>query len=202
MADRPVPLGERPVVAGLLALTGVAVVVGLLAGMMMLMGTKILGFGAVEDTSADGSGSSETLYLPDPVETSAPSGPRITLDVEPTAEPSGDDEADAEEEAEEEAKEKKKKEKAKKGITLLAGQESVTAMQRIDLSGSYPAGNGAILQVQRFEGGGWKNFPVTMSVSGGSFSTYVVSGQPGETRFRVLDTDSGKASNAVKIKIN
>ncbi|WP_110240185.1 hypothetical protein [Nocardioides gilvus] len=201
MADRPTPLGERPVVAGLIALTGVAVVVGLLAGITMLMGTKILGLGGVDaGSSADAPGSSETLYLPDPVATSAPSGPQITLDVEPTP-ASGDEEGDDEVDAEEEAKAKKKKEKAKKGITLIAGQESVTAMQRIDLSGTYPEGNGAILQVQRFEGGGWKNFPVTMSVSGGSFSTYVVSGQGGETRFRVLDTDSGRASNAVKVKI-
>lgn len=199
MADRPTPLGERPVVAGLLALTGVAVVVGLLAGVAMLMGTKILGIGAVEGSSADGPGSSsETLYLPDPVATSAPTGPQITLDVEPTPEVS-DEEVEEEVDSDEEAKKKKKKEKA--GITLMAGQESVSAMQRIDLSGTYPNGEGAILQVQRFEGGGWNNFPVTMSVSGGSFSTYVVSGQGGETRFRVLDTDSGRASNAVTVAI-
>ena len=74
-------------------------------------------------------------------------------------------------------------------------------MEQIDLTGVYPGGEGAILQVQRFEGGSWQDFPVTVSVSDGTFSTYVQTGQGGVNRFRVVDTDSGKPSNEVKVTI-
>ncbi|QCC76287.1 hypothetical protein [Nocardioides daphniae] len=184
MTDRPTPIGERPVLAGLLALTGVAVVVGLLAGLTLLTGTKILGIGGGGGGSASGQASAgETLYLPDPVETSGPDGPLITLDVDPTSAPTGDeDEAEEKLSEEEREKQRKKREAEREKITLSAGQSSVSAMQRIDLTGTYPAGSGAILQVQRFENGAWANFPVTVSVNNGSFGTYVMTGQSGETR--------------------
>lgn len=206
MTDRPTPLGERPVVAGLLALTAVAVVVGLLAGAILLTGTKILGVSGGGGGEAGEATSGETLYLPDPVETTGPDGPLITLDVEDTPPPSGDGDDEGVEETEAErkqrlAKEKAKRDKEREQITLSTGQTAVSGMQRIDLTGTYPAGEGAILQVQRFENGAWANFPVTVSVSGGSFTTYVMTGQVGDTRFRMLDTDSGKASNVVTVKI-
>lgn len=194
MTDRPRPLSERPVLAGIAALTGVAVVVGLLAGITVLLATKILG---VEGGGVEASGSTptagETLYLPDPVETKAPEGPRITLDVDPE-----DLEVSDEETAEDQKKDKDKK---KDEFTLRAGQDSVVAMQRIDLTGTYPQGNGAILRVQRKENGAWADFPVTVSVRDGSYSTYVMTGQMGVTKFRVLDTDSGKKSNVVTVAI-
>ncbi|QCX26351.1 hypothetical protein [Nocardioides jishulii] len=202
MTDRPTPLGERPVLAGLLALTGVAVVVGLLAGLTLLTGTKILGIGGGDGSAAAGQASTgETLYLPDPVETTGPDGPLITLDVDPTPTPAAGDEDDEEASEEEKEAERKKREADREKIKLTAGQTAVAPMQRIDLTGTYPAGTGAILQVQRFENGAWANFPVTVSVTDGAFGTYVVTGQGGETRFRVLDTDSGKASNAVTVTI-
>ena len=66
-------------------------------------------------------------------------------------------------------------------------------MGRIDLTGTYPTGEGAVLQVQRATGPGddsWVDFPVTVTVSGGQFSTYVQTGRTGPNRFRVIDTDS------------
>lgn len=201
MTDRPTPLRDRPVLAGLLALTGVAVVVGLLAGATVLLGTQILGIGGGGGSASGEASAGETLYLPEPEKTERPDGPLITLDVDPTPTPAAgeDDDEESEEEQEEE---RKKKEAEQQKITLTAGQTSVAAMQRIDLTGTYPAGTGAILQVQRFENGAWANFPVTVSVSGGSFGTYVMTGQSGETRFRMLDTDSGKTSNPVTVTIN
>lgn len=195
MADRPVPLGERPVLAGLVALLGVAVVVGLLGGMVVLSGTKILGFGGGSG-GGDATTSGETLFIPEPEETETPTGPQITLNVDPTPEIQTDPDAEeVEEEAEEEAEEEDQQ------ITLNAGQNAVAAMQRIDLSGTHPSGDGAILQVQRFENGEWANFPVTVAVRGGTFSTYVMTGRPGETRFRVLDTDSGESSDPVTVNV-
>lgn len=206
MTDRPTPLGERPVVAGLLALTAVAVVVGLLAGVMLLTGTKILGVnGGGGGTEAGEAGVGETLFLPDPVETKRPDGPLITLDIEEGPPDSDGEPVDEESDEEREkriAKEKAKRDKQQQRITLSVGQAEVSAMQRIDLTGTYPVGGGAILQVQRFEGGSWADFPVTVSASSdGAFATYVMTGQSGETKFRMLDTDTGKVSNVVTVKI-
>jgi len=90
------------------------------------------------------------------------------------------------------------------GINLTAAQTSVSRMERIDLTGSYPTGEGAVLQVQRATGPGdsWVDFPVTTTVSGGQFSTYVQTGQAGPNRFRVVDTDTHKASNEVTVTIS
>lgn len=194
MTDRPTTSAERPVLAGLTALIGVGVGVGLLAGLVVFVATSVLGVRGEQDVDVAGSSptAGETLYLPDPVETKAPEGPRITLDVAP-------EDLDAAKEEKAEAEEEKKR---KDEFTLRAGQKSVKAMQRIDLSGSYPKGDGSILRVQRKENGDWTDFPVTVSVRDGSFSTYVMTGKMGETKFRVLDTDSGKKSNTVTVDIN
>ena len=74
-------------------------------------------------------------------------------------------------------------------------------MQQIDLTGTYPGGEGAILQVQRLQGGAWADFPVTMSVSGGTFATYVATGQVGANQFRVVDTDTQVASNEITVTV-
>jgi hypothetical protein len=89
------------------------------------------------------------------------------------------------------------------GISLQAGQTQVGPMQRIDLTGTYPGGEGSVLQVQRATGVGdsWVDFPVTVTVSGGTFSTYVQTGRSGPNRFRVVDTDNDQASNEVSVNI-
>ena len=74
-------------------------------------------------------------------------------------------------------------------------------MQQIDLTGTYQAGEGAILQVQRMENGSWSDFPVTMSVSGGTFATYVQTSRTGPNEFRVVDTDSDVVSNEVTVTV-
>lgn len=190
MADRLDDRRDRPVVYGLLALVGVATVVGLVLGLAALGGARVLGVDGATTTS--GGDPEASMYLPKPQKTDAPEGPAVTL--APGAE------ATLPEASPGETKQPKKK-KAKP-ISLSAGQTSVSPMQQIDLSGTYPGGEGAILQVQRFENGSWQDFPVTASVSNQTFSTYVQTGQTGQNRFRVVDTDSGKASNEVKVAIN
>jgi hypothetical protein len=74
-------------------------------------------------------------------------------------------------------------------------------MDRIYLRGTYPGGEGAILQVQQWEGGAWGIFPVTASVSNETFTTYIQTSQQGKNRFRVVDTDSGEASNEIRVTI-
>ncbi len=180
---------ERPVAYGLLALVGVGIVVGLVLGLAALAGAKVLGVDGAEEST--GGGGEASMYLPKPEKTTPPEGPAVTL--APGEEPSATQDP--------EPKQEKTTKKPSKAISLSAGQTSVSAMQQIDLTGVYPGGEGAILQVQRYENGSWRDFPVTVSVSGETFSTYVQTSQPGANRFRVVDTDSGRPSNPVKVAI-
>ena len=193
-------LDKRPVLGGLVALVAVAVVVGLVAGVAALLGTRVLGLDGDAEASGGGGGgeptSGETLFLPRPSKTDAPEDPLVTL--EPGDEESSSEEAEAEDES---SSKKKKKDKQVRQISLSAGQTSVSPMERIDLTGTYQGGEGAVLQVQRLEGGSWSDFPVTVSVSDATFATYVQTGQGGEVKFRVLDTTSQKASNPVTVTI-
>ena len=74
-------------------------------------------------------------------------------------------------------------------------------MEQIDLTGVYPGGEGAILQVQRFTNGKWQDFPVTVSVSDETFTTYVQTSQAGENKFRVVDSDTDLISNEVRVTV-
>lgn len=181
---------KHPVVAGLIALVGVGLAVGLLLGLMVMAGTQVLGIGG---GGGDGESSAvrESMYLPTPQPPSTgPSGPLITLaPVEsslpalPTDLPTTVATPTPE-------------------ISLQSGQTTVGQMERIDLTGIYTAGEGAILQVQRLENGQWVDFPVSdIGVSGGQFSTYIQTSRTGEQQFRVIDTDTGLASNVVAITV-
>jgi hypothetical protein len=177
---------QHPVIAGLVALVAVGLAIGLLAGGGTLVATRVLGLGA--ETTATDSTARQSMYLPRPEKTtptetatpvptlsaaSEPTGPVLTTKTPET------------------------------GISLQAGQTQVGPMGRIDLTGSYPTGEGAVLQVQRATGPGdsWVDFPVTATVSGGTFSTYVQTGRSGPNRFRVIDTDTEQVSNEVTITI-
>ncbi|GAB2865563.1 hypothetical protein [Nocardioides pacificus] len=181
---------DRPVLAGLVALVAVGLVVGLVAGLAVLVGTRMLGVNG-DAAASTGTTAGETLYLPEPRATEQASGPLITLAP-------GDEESES---GGEPSDEPSKSEAPKKEITLQSGQTSVGPMSQIDLSGVYPKGEGAILKVQRFEETGWSDFGVTASVSGGIFSTYVETGRVGENRFRMVDTDTDLASNEVRVTV-
>jgi hypothetical protein len=171
------------VLTGLIALVAVAAVIGIIGGLAALVGSRMLGLDGDASASGDDSASSNaSLYLPEPTITSETVVPEAatspTADsVDPSSSTTGTE------------------------ITLTAGQQSVSAMQQIDLTGTYPTGEGAILQVQRFEDGAWEDFPVTMSVSNQTFATYVQTSQAGENKFRVIDTDKDLFSNEVVVTV-
>ncbi|GAA5106920.1 hypothetical protein GCM10023339_04390 [Alloalcanivorax gelatiniphagus] len=171
---------NRPVLTGLIALVGVAVAIGLLGGLAVLVGVKATGIGGTSSASADSS-SPATFSLPRPSDTSTETPQTDPVQPDPGAETSS--------------------EAAAEGISLTAAQQSVSPMQQINLTGTYQGGEGAILQVQRRENGTWADFPVTMSVSGGTFSTYVLTARTGPNEFRVVDTDSDVISNAVTVTV-
>jgi len=90
--------------------------------------------------------------------------------------------------------------KRRPAITLRVEPASVGPGERINLTGDYRNGDGALLQVQRLQGG-WTDFPVTMSVGAGRFSTYITTSRTGDARFRVVDKGAGRASNVVRVTI-
>ena len=184
---------KHPILAGLIALVSVTVAVGLVLGVVAIVASHVFGVGGNDAKSAS---AGQTLYLPTPEPTETPKGPLVTLapstasvtpDATQRSRPTGSPTASS---------------KPAPKITLSAGQTSVAPMEQIDLTGIYPGGEGAILQVQRKLGGTWQDFvSVNAAVSGGQFSTYVQTGQLGEQKFRMRDTTSGEVSNVVTVKV-
>lgn len=179
---------EHPIVQGLVALVAVALTIGLLVSVGTLLATQGLGLGqASDDTAVDTeSGGSQRMFLPKPRRTAVRTGPLVSLMPGEESE-SGSTGSPPPASA--------------TGIVLSAGQSAVAPMQQIDLTGTFTGGEGAVLQVQRFEGDDWSDFPVTASVTGGTFTTYIQTSQTGENRFRMADTDTGATSNEVTVTI-
>jgi hypothetical protein len=177
---------ERPVISGILALVGVALAVGLVTGLAVLAGAHVLGLGGGHAAVAGDAGA--TMYLPKPVKTKASDGPSITLGSESTSGPSPTSSPTIR--------------KPKKQISLQAGETSVAPMGRIDLTGTYPGGEGAVLNVQKFSNGSWQDFySISATVTNGTFATYIQTGTPGMNRFRVIDSDTQRPSNEVRVQI-
>jgi hypothetical protein len=182
----------NPVLFGLIALLAVSLAVGLVLGGVALVGTRMLG---IDDDSSGSTGASEkeSAVIPRPSRTGA-NGPQVTLN---TQAPESDDTATEDEPETEDTKTAK----PDKSISLSAGQTAVGNFERIDISGVYPGGEGAILQVQRLEGGVWVDFNATIPVSNETFNTYVQSAQTGVNKFRVVDTVKDEVSNPISVTV-
>jgi hypothetical protein len=175
-------------VFGLLALVGVAVAVGLVASVAFVVGAHVLGLSGGHAATVAGEGDA-TMVVPKPEKTQPASGPSITLGSSPTSN------------APQSPSPKIKK--PKKQISLQSGATSVAPMGRIDLTGTYPGGEGAVLNVQKYSNGSWQDFySISATVTNGTFSTYIQTGTPGMNRFRVIDSDTQLASNEVKVQIH
>jgi hypothetical protein len=178
---------NRPVLAGLLALVGVAVAIGLVAAIALVAGAHVVGIGGGHAAAVGGDGNA-TMQVPRPRKTHPASGPSITLGSNPTSSSS--------------TQAPPKIKKPKKRISLQAGETQVSPMGRIDLTGTYPGGEGAVLNVQKFSNGSWQDFySISASVTNGTFQTYIQTGTPGSNRFRVIDSDTKLVSNPVTVQI-
>jgi hypothetical protein len=189
---------DRPVVTGIVALVAVARGVGLILGVVALVGTKVLGVDGTDGSTSAGASGRQSMYLPTPAETTDDGGPLITLATEDTDEPTASDDATEESEPTE-ATSSPTAEEGK--ISLQAAQASVAAGDRIYFSGTYPGGEGAILWVQRWEGGSWDDFPASVGVTNGTFNSYLFTGVYGVNRFRVIDRESGTVSNEIRVRV-
>jgi serine/threonine protein kinase len=80
-------------------------------------------------------------------------------------------------------------------IQLENSADSAKPFQTVQIQGTYRGGADASLRVQRWEGGQWLAFPLpTKTDQSGQFTAYVELGEPGRYQLRVLDPDSGVAS--------
>ncbi len=173
----------HPIASGIAALVGVGVVVGLLVSGGALAASSMLGLGGDDDSGT--ASSTNSMYLPKPSDTVQATGPQITL--QPGQEtPASTSTSEA---------------PPQFAISLSAAVTEVGPMEEIYLTGVYPGGEGAVVQVQRFENDKWEDFPVDASVSGETFSTYVQTAQRGVNIFRVRDTSGPDVSNEVRVKI-
>lgn len=185
----------RPLLMGVGALLGVALLVGGVISLVALGAVNISGIGGGDG----GPQAKPSLYFPEHSRSASDEddqGPSLSdlggRDPRETESPSAT--------PTESKSPKPKKPKVRSVISLSASPVEVSPMEQIYLSGTYPRGEGASLQVQRFEGS-WTDFPSSASVSGGTFTTYVMTGQSGPNKFRVVDPATGKKSNPVTVTV-
>jgi hypothetical protein len=181
----------RQLLVSAVVLVVVAVVVGGVAGLVALGAARVTGIGR----SGSGPSARPSLYLPSHPPTTTPL--RSSAAVGSGSPRSGRPQGKAGKSAGEKGKHKKKA----PAIALDASPGKVSAGQRINLTGTYPGGDGTRLQVQRLEGGAWTDFPVGVTVHGRRFATYVLTSHTGVNRFRVLDTTTGRHSDPVRVRV-
>jgi len=90
-------------------------------------------------------------------------------------------------------------------IALRAGVRQAASFEPVPITGSFPAGGvlGARLEVQRLVNGSWVRFPLPAAVAAtGRFQTFVELGSPGRHQLRVVDPETGVASNIVTVTIS
>ena len=175
----------RQLLLGLGALVVISLLVGTVVGAVALGAAKLTGI----DSASGGPTREPSLFIPSGTPSTSPEAfpdPSTASEPTPTKKPKP-------------AKPTRTR-KPQRPITLQAFPARVAPGERINLTGVYPRGEGATMQVQRFENG-WTDFPVTASVRGGTFTTYVLTSRTGQTRWRVTDLATGHSSNPVRVTI-
>ena len=89
-------------------------------------------------------------------------------------------------------------------INLQSGERNVTIL--LDLSGTYPQGEGAVLQVQQLVKGAWVDFAPPgqtgqFVVGGGLFSGSIQPTGQGAEEFRVRNIGNADVSNSVAVNV-
>lgn len=173
----------RALALALGAMAGVALLVGLAVGGALLVVLNVSGDGSPQ-AAGDGGGP-ESLFIPD---------------YQPTESADEDSEASGDSDGKAGNKQKKKKKKATQ-VKLFVAPQTAGPGERINFNGVYEKGEGATLQVQRRQDGGWIDFPVTATVRGGVFETWIQTTRTGKQQFRMYDESADKASNTVRVTI-
>jgi hypothetical protein len=91
---------------------------------------------------------------------------------------------------------------AKPTIQLVDLPGSARPFQNVRIKGTYRSGPDTFVQVQRWEGGEWVASPLPAKTDeSGKFTAFVELGQPGRYQLRVVDPDSGVASETFVLVI-
>jgi hypothetical protein len=170
------------IIRALLVVLGVAVVVGVIVAVVSV--TLLKSSGILQETGPSNQHSNVVPQSSSPG-TGTSTGPTTT---QPAHSPSGMTTTTAPH--------------GNRTIQLTASPTAAGTYERINLVGSYQGTGSPTLQVQRFEGGQWVDFPTTASVSGGQFSTYIETGHTGVNRIRLVDPSTGESSNVVEVNIS
>ncbi len=178
----------HPVLMGLGALVVISLLVGGIVSVIALGAVKISGVG---ESSAGGPTLAPSLYMPTGEPTTTPDS---YVDPSDFPQPSPTESVTMTESAEPSPSARSRT------ITLQAFPTEVSPGERINLTGVYPTGEGAVLQVQRFEGG-WTDFGVDANVSGGIYNTYILTSRLGEAKIRVIDHALNRSSNPVTVTV-
>ena len=200
---------DSPVANGLVALIAVALVIGLLAAIIALLGTRLVGLSGGGGGSANGVEVGDSLSLPPlepteldsgllitlaPVETPTPSessdGP-LGIGESATPSPSASSSPSAEETGDA---------SGDRDLILQAADSSLKAGDELMLSGTYHGGEGAVLDIwYDVNGEGWQEFNLDANVYGGVFQAFVSTYKSGTITWQVRDPENGKKSNEVRV---
>ena len=195
---------DSPVVNGLVALIAVALVIGLLAAIIAMLGTRLVGLTGGSGASTDGVAVGDSLALPPLEPTELDSGLLITLapTQTPTASASSSaplgigESATPSGGASESPSETPDSDPA---ILLQASDNTVKTGDDLMLSGTYKGGEGAVLGIWYDFGQGWQAFNLNANVYGGVFQAFVSTYKTGTVEWQVRDPETDKKSNVVTV---
>ncbi|MFL6154851.1 MAG: hypothetical protein ACJ72D_02085 [Marmoricola sp.] len=173
---------QERIVNAVVKVVGIAVAIGLAIGLGTWVMVKSLGLNSA-DTSSIGPAVTPveplpTKALPQPQDTGSATGDPTDYPTEIVTPSAGSGD-----------------------LFLSATPVLVNPMERINLTGQWPGKDNVSLLVQRYENGEWVDFGVQVTVQVGTFETYVMTGREGDNKFRLLDPESGTASNDVTVTV-
>lgn len=198
---------DNPVANGLVALVAVALVIGLLAGIIALLGTRLVGLTGGDGGSSDGVAVGDSLSLPPLEPTELDSGLLITLAPVTTPTPSasssaplGIGESATPSATTSPTAEESEDSSSRHDISLQASDNSLKAGDELMLSGTYPRGEGAVLDIwYDVNDEGWKQFNLDVNVNGGLFQAFVSTYKSGTITWQVRDPENDNKSNEVTV---
>jgi hypothetical protein len=186
MADLPDERPGRALLTAVAAMAGVAVLVGLTVGGVLLGVVRASG---LENAQAQEEAAPQSLFIPKYKPTKAADEDLGLPSIAPSKSPSV------------EGRSTSSASPSTDQITLTVAPKAVSPGERINFNGAYVNGEGVQLQIQRREGGSWTDFPVLATVQGGSFQTWIQTSHTGRQLFRVYDPQADRASKPVAVTV-
>ena len=193
-------MNDQPVAAGVRALLVVAVVGGIVAAGAVAVALKTSSI--ANDRAAFDSGM--TLSMPSFTQEPNQLQPVVLPQVTPSSTPTDPYADNASSDSSDPSVPLPSNQSGVFPINLQAGERNVTIL--LDLSGTYPQGEGAVLQVQQYVNGAWADFSPPgqtgqFVVGGGLFSGSIQPSGKGVEQFRVRNVSNSDVSNSISVDV-